>query len=286
MPQRDTLAEHFFEEHRGRLRAIAYRMLGSTGEADDAVQEAWLRLNRSSASTVDNLGGWLTTTVGHICLDILRTRKSRREETLDDLPPLPAESYDPEHEAVLAESVGLALLIVLDTLAPPERMAFVLHDMFALSFEEIAPILGRSTDATRQLASRARRRVRGAQEPVTPDDQRQRIIEAFLAAARAGDFQGLLSVLDPDVVVRSDGVGIATGSPGEVHGAAVVAAQFMGRAQAAHVALVDGELGIVVIIGGEPKLAVRVSFAGSRIASLDGIGDLAHLALMQLTPFD
>src|SRR5829696_5854185 len=196
MTERDWLAERF-EEQRDRLRAVAYRMLGSTSEADDAIQETWLRLSRSDATSVDNMGGWLTTTVGRICLDMLRSRKSRHEESLDDIVSLPAGAHDPEHEAVLAESVGLALLVVLDTLGPAERVAFVLHDVFDMPFEEIAPVVGRSTDATRQLASRARRRVRGAHEPEAPAGQRRRIVEAFLTAARAGDFQGLLNVLDP-----------------------------------------------------------------------------------------
>src|SRR4051812_1774826 len=180
MTERDWLAGGF-EEQRTPLHAVAYRMLGSTSEADDAVQEAWLRLSRSDATSVDNMAGWLTTTVDRICLDMLRSRKSRREESLDDLVPLPAGTHDPEDEAVLAESVGLALLVVLDTLGPAERVAFVLHDIFDMPFEEIAPVVGRSTDATRQLATRARRRVRGAHEPEAPDGQRRRIVEVFLA---------------------------------------------------------------------------------------------------------
>src|SRR5215212_1005593 len=285
MTERNWLAE-CFEEQRERLRAVAYRMLGSTSEADDAIQEAWLRLSRTDATSVDNMGGWLTTTVGRICLDMLRARSSRREEALDDLMPLPAGAHDPEDEAVLAESVGLALLVVLDTLGPAERVAFVLHDIFDMPFEEIAPVVGRSTEAARQLASRARRRVRRAREPEAPAGQRRHIVKAFLAAARAGDFQGLLNVLDPDVVVRSDGAGLTAGSPRELRGAAAVAEQFVGRAQAARAALVEGQTGIVVIIGGQPQLAVRVTFAGDRIAALDGIGDLSRLAQLEVTPFE
>src|SRR5262245_50302981 len=219
MNERDYLAERF-EEHRSRLRAVAYRMLGSVSEVDDAVQEAWLRLSRADATDIDNLGGWLTTVVARVCLDMLRSRRSRREEPFTPDAPEPVGTgtrSSPEEEALLADSVGLALLVVLDRLAPTERLAFVLHDMFALPFEEIAPIVGRSPEAARQLASRARRRVRAGGAP-DPDLVRQReVVEAFIAALRGGDFEGLLAVLDPDLVVRADMSGVVT----EVRGAAV-----------------------------------------------------------------
>src|SRR5262245_51274597 len=221
MTEHDYLADRF-EEHRAHLRGVAYRMLGSLSEVDDAVQEAWLRLSRSDAADIENLGGWLTTVVARVCLDMLRSRQSRREEPFTADAPEPAATgtqggSSPEEEALLADSVGLALLVVLDRLTPAERLAFVLHDMFAVPFEEIAPIVGRSTEAARQLASRARRRVCGGEAP-DPDLVRQReVVEAFLAALRAGDFEGLLAVLDPDLVVRAD----MPGAPAEVHGAAI-----------------------------------------------------------------
>src|SRR4029450_6415353 len=220
MNERDYLAERF-EEHRTHLRAVAYRMLGSVSEVDDAVQEAWLRLSRADTTGIDNLGGWLTTVVARVCLDMLRSRQSRREEPFTPDTPEPVvtgpRGSSPEQEALLADSVGLALLVVLDRLTPPERLAFVLHDMFAVPFEEIAPIIGRSAEATRQLASRARRRGRGGWSP-DPDLVRQReVVEAFMAALRGGDFEGLLAVLDPDLVVRADMSGVLT----ETRGAAV-----------------------------------------------------------------
>jgi RNA polymerase sigma factor (sigma-70 family) len=221
MNEREYLAERF-EEHRTHLRAVAYRMLGSLSEVDDAVQEAWLRLSRADATGIDNLGGWLTTVVARVCVDMLRSRQSRREESFTPDAPEPVAAgpsgSSPEQEALLADSVGLALLVVLDRLTPAERLAFVLHDMFAVPFEEIAPIVGRSVEATRQLASRARRRVRGGAAP-GPDLGRQReVVDAFLAALRNGDFEGLLAVLDPDLVVRAD---MAAGAPTEIRGAAV-----------------------------------------------------------------
>ena len=233
MNEHDWLADRF-EEHRGHLRAVAYRMLGSLSEADDAVQESWLRLSRADTSDVENLGGWLTTVVGRVCLDMLRSRTSRREEPLGAHVPQRAVSRadgsDPEHEALLADSVGLALLVVLETLAPAERLAFVLHDMFAVPFDEIAPIVGRSPEAARQLASRARRRVRGvggregADLVPNVDLTRQRdVVDAFLTAARGGDFEALLAVLDPDVVLRFDRAALPTGASRETHGAAAVA---------------------------------------------------------------
>ena len=239
MDERDWLAERF-EEHRTRLRAVAYRMLGSLSEADDAVQEAWLRLSRTDASEVENLGGWLTTVVARVSLNMLRSRKVRREEPLGVHMPEPivdrADGTDPEHEALLADSVGLALLVVLETLTPAERLAFVLHDMFAVPFDEIAPIVDRSPEAARQLASRARRRVQG--ENAVPDadlDTQREVVDAFLAAAREGDFEALLAVLDPDVVLRAD-LGPAPGGSREVRGAAAVAGQ----------ALVFSRLGLVM----------------------------------------
>ena len=243
----EWLAEQF-EGHRGHLREVAYRMLGSRSEADDAVQEAWLRLSRSDTGAVENLGGWLTTVVARVCLDMLRWRKSRREEPLETHGPNLVMSRenrgDPEHEVALCESVGLALLVVLETLAPAERVAFVLHDMFDLPFDEIAHVVGRTEAAARQLASRARRRVRGSPTVPAADLSRQReVVEAFLAASRGGDFEALLSVLDPDVVVRADRTAVPTGAPTEVRGAPAVARNalaFSMRARFAQVALVNG----------------------------------------------
>src|SRR5262245_8482597 len=229
MEDRDWLAERF-EEHRTHLRAVGYRMLGSLTEADDAVQEAWLRLNRSDATRIDNLGGWLTTVVARVCLNMLQARKVRREEPLDVHVPDPIVSadaeLDPEQEALLADSLGLALLVVLDTLGPAERLAFVLHDMFGVPFEEIAAIVGRSPAASRQLASRARRRVQGQAPAADPDLARQReVVDAFLAATRAGDFEALLEVLHPDVVLRADAGPFGPVGSHERHGARAVAAQ-------------------------------------------------------------
>src|SRR5438105_3528293 len=247
MQTHDWLAERF-EEDRTHLRAVAYRILGSSADADDAVQEAWLRLARSDSSQVENLGGWLTTVVARVSLNMLQSRKTRREDPAGShLPEEIADGADgagPEHQAVLADSVGLALLVVLDTLAPAERLAFVLHDMFAMPFEEIAPIVERSPAATRQLASRARHRVQGAD--TTPDAdlaRRREIVRAFLAASRNGDFGALVAALDPDVVVRADQAVRRTGADAEVRGAQAVAATFSGRARAAKLALIDGVAG-------------------------------------------
>jgi RNA polymerase sigma-70 factor (ECF subfamily) len=271
MNERDWLAERF-EEHRPHLRAVAYRMLGSTGEADDAVQESWLRLARTDAAAVDNLRGWLTTVVGRICLDMLRTRSARREDALDEPFVVVDDARDPEQEALLADSVGLALLVVLDTLTPAERLAFVLHDMFGVSFEEIAPIVDRSPAAARQLASRARRRVRGVAPPPEPDLVRQReVVDAFLAAARAGDFDALVAVLDPDVVFHADRgprLGRAT-----VTGAEDVALTVLRRgapfAPLARPAIVDGAAGAVVDVRGRRLATVRFTVVGDRIAAID-----------------
>jgi RNA polymerase sigma-70 factor (ECF subfamily) len=292
MDEEKFLAEGF-EANRARLRAVAYRMLGSRMEAEDAVQEAWLRLNRTGPDEIENLAGWLTTVVARVCLDMLRLRKIRGEEPLED--PGTGEDVreqvtddaanDPEHEALFADSVGLALLVVLKTLTPAERVAFVLHDMFDLPFEEIAPILGRSPAAVRQLASRARRRVQGA--PPVPDDEplRQRqVVEAFRAASRRGDLQGLIAVLDPDVVFRADAAAVAMGGIAEVRGAAAVAETFKGRAQAARLALVDGAAGLTVVLQGQLRIALGITIADGRIVAIDAIADPEHLRRLEITP--
>jgi RNA polymerase sigma factor (sigma-70 family) len=278
MSDHDLLAERF-EENRDRLRAVAYRMLGSQAEADDAVQEAWLRLARTDAEGVDNLAGWLTTVVARVCLNMLQQRTTRRERPLDVRPEDPAApGPDPEHEALLADAVGPALLVVLDTLTPAERLAFVLHDLFAVPFEEIAPIVGRSPTASRQLASRARRRVQGA-EPPDGDQTRQReVVAAFLTASREGDFAALLSILDPDVVVRADGATVATGAEPRVRGAREVAGSFSGRARAARPALVDGVPGLVWMAGGQVRVVFDFTIVEGRIVSIDLISDAAVLA--------
>lgn len=288
MDDHQWLADRF-EENRGHLRGVAYRILGSLTDADDAVQEAWLRLNRSGADNVDNLGGWLTTVVARICLDTLRARNSRREDTLEEGLPTPAaapkKTTDPENEAVLADSVGLALLVVLDRLEPAERLAFVLHDMFDLPFEEIATIVGRSPAAARQLASRARRRVRGGTVAKPAASGHRRVVDAFLTAVRAGDFEGLMAVLDPDFVVRGDQAAVLPGQPGEVRNAEFWARQAITSARgakAARVALVDGDVGIVVAPRGKLFLALRFTIANGKIKQLDVIGDPAHLAKLDL----
>src|SRR6266852_4858867 len=252
MDENDGLADQF-EASRNHLRSVAYRMLGSMSEADDAVQEAWLRVSRSGTSAVENLGGWLTTVVARVCLDLLRSRKSRREEPLGVH--LQDPIANPEHEALLADSVGLALLVVLETLAPAERLAFVLHDMFAVPFDEIAPIVERSPAAARQLASRARRRLQGAATVSNTDRARQReVVDAFLAASRGGDFAALLALLDPDVVRRADGAAVLSGASREVRGAAAVADTFSRRAAAARPALVNAAVGLVWAPGGRPRV--------------------------------
>ena len=275
MSERDWLTEGF-EANRTHLRAVAYRMLGSTGEADDAVQEAWIRLNRSDTGDVENLGGWLTTVVARVCLDMLRSRTSRREEPFDDVPERaaePGDAVDPEREAMLADSVGLAMLVVLDTLTPAERVAFVLHDMFGVPFEEVAPIVGRSPEAARQLASRARRRVGGSTEPEGDLDRQRAVVDAFLAAARGGDFEALLALLDPEVVARADAAGAAMGAAAEVRGAAAVAETFAGRARAAQPALVGGVAGLVWAKGGEPKVVFGFTLEEGRVVGIDLIAD-------------
>jgi RNA polymerase sigma-70 factor (ECF subfamily) len=272
MDEPEILAGHF-EAHRGHLRSVAYRMLGSLSEADDAVQETWLRLGRADTGEVTNLRGWLTTVVARICLDMLRARRSRREQPLAVSGPEPmgerTATDDPEHAALLADAVGVALLVVLDTLAPAERLAFVLHDLFDLPFDEIAPIVGRSPAATRQLASRARRRVQGASPgAATPVDHQRAVVDAFLAAARDGDIAGLLAVLAPDVVLRADPAAVEAGAEAEVRGAATVAATFAGRARAAQSAVVDGAPGLVWTPGGEPRVVFTFEVARGRIVAI------------------
>jgi RNA polymerase sigma factor (sigma-70 family) len=284
MNEQKILAERF-EGNRSHLQGIAYRMLGSRSEADDAVQEAWLRLARSDTSAVANLSGWLTTVVARVCLDMLRGRKARREDELGPHVPEPAVNpgADAEREALLADSVGLALLVVLETLTPAERVAFVLHDMFDLSFDEIAPIVGRSSAASRQLASRARRRVQGAPAVDDADVGRQReVVEAFLAASRGGDFDALLAVLDPDVVVRPDRAALAAGAA-DVHGAPAVARQAIAKgARFAQAALIDGTVGIVVAPHGRLLLVLRPRIARGRIVEVEVIGDPERLRKLDL----
>jgi RNA polymerase sigma factor (sigma-70 family) len=287
----DYLAEQF-EAHRTHLRAVAYRMLGSVSEADDAVQESWLRLSRSDAGQIENLGGWLTTVVARVSLDMLRARKSRREEPIGPHVPEPIISseagVDPEQEAVLADSVGLALLVVLETLEPAERLAFVLHDMFGVPFDQIAPLVERTPAAARQLASRARRRVRGAAPVPDPDLDRQReVVDAFLTAAREGDFDALVAVLDPDVVIRVDGGALRPSR--EVHGAESVAKQalvFRQGAALAQPALVNGTAGFVVIRAGRPFAVAGFTVADGRVAEIDLLTDPERLAELDLTVLD
>jgi RNA polymerase sigma-70 factor (ECF subfamily) len=280
-----------FEENRPNLRAVAYRMLGSLAEADDAVQEAWLRLNRSDTTGIGNLSGWLTTVTGRVCLDMLRSRKSRREEPLSIHIPEPilsrGDRLDPEQEAILADSVGLALLVVLETLDPVERLAFVLHDMFAVPFEEIAPIVGRSTSAVRQLASRARRRVQGAAPVPDVDLTRQReVVNAFLAAAHSGDFEGLLAVLDPEVVLRVDGGLVPAGASRVVRGSRAVAGQALAFSRLGLVvrtALVNGAAGFVSFLDGQPFAVLAFTVAGGKVVEIDILADPARLKQLDMT---
>jgi RNA polymerase sigma factor (sigma-70 family) len=285
-----------FEEHRDRLRSVAYRMLGSPGEADDAVQEAWLRFSRTDTSAVENLGGWLTTVVSRVCLNMLQARRLRPESPFGDEVPEPAAAApgaDPEYEALLADSVGLALLVVLDTLTPAERVALVLHDMFAVPFGEIAPIVGRSTQAARQLASRARHRVRG-QEAAPDGDRRRRarLVDSFLAAARHGDFGALLAVLDPDVALRADTVAVrmaaarrAQGAPPlgeEIRGREAVAGAFAGHAAAAQAALIDGDPGAVWAPGGRARAVFAMRWREGRIVEIEIVADPLRLRALQI----
>jgi RNA polymerase sigma-70 factor (ECF subfamily) len=287
MSERDWLAERF-EQNRGHLRSVAYRMLGSLTEADDAVQEAWLRLSRSDTSGVENVGGWLTTVVARLCLDMLRSRNSRREDPLDAQVPKPVPSRtdaNPEAEVQLADSVGLALLVVLETLTPAERIAFVLHDMFDVSFDEIGSIVDRSPAAARQLASRARRRVRGT--PVHPDASvaRQReIVEAFLAASREGDFDALVALLDPDVVVRGDAAARLLGATVDIWGAEAVAKSALKyRARAARAVLVNGAVGVVVAPRGRLRMVLNLSVRDGKITEIEAVADAERLRHFDLS---
>jgi RNA polymerase sigma factor (sigma-70 family) len=290
MNEHEFLAERF-EEHRSHLRAVAYRMLGSVSEADDAVQEAWLRLSRTDSYEIENMGGWLTTVVGRVCLNMLRSRKVRREEPFDVRVPDPVVSredeFDPEHEALLADSVGLALLVVLETLTPAERLAFVLHDMFAVPFDQIAPMVERSPEAARQLASRARRRVRGAAPVPDAELPRQReVVDAFFAAARRGDFEALVAVLDPDVVLRSDGGALRPGASMVLRGASEVAERALTFARLSpyvRPALVNGAAGVVVAPRGRPFSVMGFTVAGGRIVEIDALSDPARLSRLHLT---
>jgi RNA polymerase sigma factor (sigma-70 family) len=273
-----------FEEHRSHLHAVARRMLGSESEAEDAVQEAWLRLNRADTSDVENLGGWLTTVVARVSLDMLRSRAARREHPLDlQEVDAPASGPDPAEQAALAEAVGPALLVVLDTLSPLERLAFVLHDLFAVPFDEIAPIVGRSPAAARQLASRARRRVQGADPATAADRARQReIVHAFLAAARGGDLAALLRLLDPDVVLRADAAAVSTGVSPRVVGAQAVAQTFAGRARAARPALVDGLAGLAWLTGGVPRVVFDFVVRDGQIVAIELLADAETLSGLEL----
>lgn len=290
MQQQEWLAEQF-EAARPHLRSVACRMLGSPTEAEDALQEAWLRLSRAGATDVVSLGGWLTTVVARVCLDHLRSRAARREQSLEAAPisaaSSPEEGSDPEREALLAESVGIALLVMLDTLTPAERLAFVLHDMFGISFDEIAPIVDRSPTAARQLASRARRRVRGAAQAregtVAPEHE---VVSAFLTAARGGDFPALLAVLDPDAVCRADNVAVAMGTPQELRGAHAVAQQFCGRARAARLARVDGTVAAVWATQGQLRVVFWFFVVGGRVAEITMIADPARLQTLEVTPLE
>jgi RNA polymerase sigma-70 factor (ECF subfamily) len=283
-----------FEEHRPHLRAVAYRMLGSLAEADDAIQETWLRLSGSDDRRIDNLGGWLTTVVGRVCLDMLRARKRRGEQPLEQRLPDPVisrdgvDGADPEQQALLVDSVGLALLVVLESLSPAERLAFVLHDLFGLSFEDIAPIVDRTPATAKKLASRARLRVRGATPPPEPDwSTGRRVVDAFLAAARGGDFDALLALLDPDVVLRADG-GALTGGLRTIRGAAAVAGQLdtfqrMATAATTRPVLVNGFAGLVNTLDGQPLSVMSFTVTGGRIAAVDILSDPARLARLDLT---
>jgi RNA polymerase sigma factor (sigma-70 family) len=292
MNDQDWLAERF-EDNRTHLRAVAYRMLGSLSEADDAVQESWLRLSRTDTSRVENLRGWLTTVVGRVCLDMLRSRAARREEALSVHVPEPivsrADELDPEQEALLSDSVGLALLVVLETLAPRERLAFVLHDMFGVPFDEIAPIVGRSPTAARQLASRARRRVRGAAIPDADLSRQREVVDAFFAAGRDGDFDALVAVLDPDVVLRSDGGLERPRTSVLVHGARAVAEQALTYARLGpfvRPALVNGAAGVVVAPHGRPFSVMAFTVTSGKIVEIDVLADPARLRHLDLAVLD
>jgi RNA polymerase sigma factor (sigma-70 family) len=273
VPDNEWLVDRF-EANRSHLRAVAYRMLGSRAEADDAVQEAWLRLSRADAAEIENLGGWLTTVVARVSLDMLRSRASRREDAagaaLVEHIESPEAAGDPEDEALWVDAVGSALLVVLDTLRPAERLAFVLHDIFAVPFDEIGTVIGRSPTAAKQLASRARHKVRGTEPELGADPARQReVVDAFLAASRGGDFEALLGLLDPDVVLEADGAAVSMGSPAEIRGAVAVAGTFSGRALAAQTAIIDGVVGIVWAVKGRPKVAWDLTVSGGKIIHIE-----------------
>jgi RNA polymerase sigma factor (sigma-70 family) len=289
--EKEWLAERF-EENRTHLRSVAYRMLGSLSEAEDAVQESWLRLSRTDANSIENLTAWLTTVVARVCLNMLQSRKTRREEPLDvrvsDPIIGPEERTDPEHQALLADSIGLALQVVLEMLAPAERLAFVLHDMFAVPFEEIAPIVDKSPEAARQLASRARRRVQGAAVPDTDLASQRKVVDAFLAAARDGDFEALVAVLDPDVVLRADAGVLGPGSR-VVRGAAAVALgamQFSRLAPHVRPALVNGAAGVVAVRDGSPISVAGFIVRGGKIVEMDVLADPERLRQLDLTFLD
>jgi RNA polymerase sigma factor (sigma-70 family) len=278
-----------FEQDRPHLRAVAQRILGGEHEADDAVQEAWVRLSRADTSEVGNLTGWLTTVVSRVCLDMLRSRSARREDPAELPETVADDGADPEHEAVLADAIGPALVLVLDTLAPSERLAFVLHDMFAVPFPEIAEIVGTTPAAARQLASRARRKVQGGGPAGDPDDdvaRRRTVVEAFLAASRGGDFAKLLALLDPDVEVRADAAGVKMGAEAVVRGPVAAANTFSGRAQGARLALLDGSPGLLWSAGGKPRVAFAFTVADDLVTAIDLIADPERLAALAFEELD
>jgi RNA polymerase sigma factor (sigma-70 family) len=286
--EHDWLVDRF-EANRAHLRAVAYRMLGSRVEADDAVQEAWLRLSRSDTSEIENLGGWLTTVVARVALDMLRSRASRREDlgSADLADNIESTARDPEDEALLVDTVGSALLVVLDTLTPSERLAFVLHDIFAVPFDEIGPIVGRSSNAAKQLASRARHKVQGTNPAPDADPARQReVVDAFLAASRGGHFDALLALLDPAVLLQADAAAVRMGSPAEVRGAMAVAGTFSGRALAARPALIDGVVGVVWAVGGRPKVVWDLTIRDGRIVHIDMLAAPDSLDDLDVTILD
>jgi len=293
MSDQILLAEQF-EAKRAHLRRVAYRMLGSAPEADDAVQEAWIRLSRADADRVDNLGGWLTTVVARVCLDMLRARKARREDAMDEgATQIPTDDSDPEQNRALADNIGAAMLVVLETLAPAERVAFVLHDMFDLPFDDIAPIIGRTAEAARQLASRARRRVQGG-SPVREADRarKQQVVNAFLTASRTGDLTGLLAVLDPNVVLRADAAAVTMSANAggafplapELRGQSAVANTFNGRAQAARMAIVDDDIAAIYAPGGKPAAVFNFTVEDGQITAIDLVADATRIGAMDIDP--
>ena len=280
-----------FEAHRQHLMAVSTRLLGSPTEAEDAVQETWLRFHRAGSEGIDNLGAWLTTVVGRVSLDMLRSRRSRREDALDDVVDGVTDEANPEHEAILTESVGQAMQTVLERLSPAERVAFVLHDVFGVPFDDIATIVDRTPAAARQLASRGRRRVQEAPDPRSPWQHEQQVVEAFLRASRAGDFQALLTVLDPDVVLRADATALQMGArngwlTSDLHGANAVAEQFNGRARAARLAMIDGQAGAVFAPGGETRVAFTFTIEGGVVRAIDLVADADRLAAFSIVPIE